>query len=311
MEAWDKDDTFLARWLANELTEEERLAFEASKAFKEYAKIRDGSAELKLPEFDIDAGLQDLISKKNLIKPKANIVSISSFRKWAAAAVILIAAMSSVIYFTMNQDTTLQIQTIAGSIETFQLPDGTDVILNSNSVISYDEETWLESRTLKLNGEAFFKVPSGSPFVVETANGSVTVLGTEFNVKSRSGSFDASCFEGRIAVEVEDVVEELTPGEQIRYSEDTGIESRLFEVITEPRWTTGVIEVRELPLSLAIEELQAVFGIELLNPEILTDELFSGSYPSNNSEVALRLVLEPFGYQFEYDERTKELTLFK
>lgn len=310
MEAWEKDDTFLARWLANELTEEERAIFEESEAFKEFEQIRDGSAVLAVPEFDVDAGFTALITSKSQPKVSANITPLSSIRKWAAAAVILIAAMSSVIYFSINQNEMLQIQTIAGSIETFQLPDGTEVILNSNSTISYDEETWLESRTLTLKGEAFFKVPSGTPFVVETVNGSVTVLGTEFNVKSRSGSFDASCFEGRIAVNIEDVTEELTPGEQVRYSEETGIEARTFEVSMEPRWTTGVIEVRDLPLSMVVEELQAVFGIELANPELLSDELFTGSYPSNNVETALRLVLEPFGYQFEYDDSTKKLTLF-
>lgn len=241
---------------------------------------------------------------------RAKITPIVSIKRWAVAAVILIAAMSSVIYFTVNQNTTLQIQTVAGSIETVRLPDGTEVILNSNSEISYDEETWLNNRTLALEGEAFFKVPSGSPFVVETPNGSVTVLGTEFNVKSRAGSFDASCFEGRIAVEVDEKIEELTPGEQIRFSDETGIEARMFEVSSEPRWTSGVIEIRELPLLLVIEELEAVFGIEITNPELLSDELFTGSYPSNNVETALRLVLEPFGYQFEYNDRTKELTLF-
>lgn len=310
MDTWEKDDTFLARWLSDDLTEEERSSFEASEAFKEFVQIRDESAQLALPEFDLEAGLQELIAKKSMPEVRAKITPIGSIKRWAVAAVILIAAMSSVIYFTVNQNTILQIQTVAGSIETVKLPDGTEVILNSNSEISYDEETWLNNRTLALEGEAFFKVPSGSPFVVETPNGSVTVLGTEFNVKSRAGSFDASCFEGRIAVEVDEKIEELTPGEQIRFSEETGIEARMFEVSSEPRWTSGVIEIRELPLLLVIEELEAVFGIEITNPELLSDELFTGSYPSNNVETALRLVLEPFGYQFEYNDRTKELTLF-
>ncbi len=311
MEAWEKDDTFLARWLANELSEEEKAVFESSDAFKEFAQIRDQSADFALPKFDLDAGFESLKTAKRQVKAPAKISPISSFKKWAAAAVILIAAASTVIYFSLNQDTILQIQTIAGSVETFRLPDGTEVILNSNSVISYDESSWLETRTLKLEGEAFFKVPSGSPFTVETQNGSVRVLGTEFNVKSRADSFDASCFEGRIEVTVEETIEELTPGEQIRYSNETGIESRLFEVSPAPRWTSGIIEIRELPLNMVVQELQAIFGIELTNPELLSDELFTGSYPSNNAETAIRLVLEPFGYQFEYDERTKVLTLFK
>lgn len=314
MEAWEKDETFLARWLENELTEEELQDFKSGESFSEFEKIRTETSRMELPGFDVDKGFNALKENRNQSRTKREPARIHPLRKigaWAVAATILIAAVTSVFYFTINQSTVLQVQTVAGSIETIQLPDGTEVILNSNSLISYDEKTWLENRTLVLEGEAFFKVPSGSPFVVETQNGSVTVLGTEFNVKSRSGTFDASCYEGRIAVAIENIVEELTPGEQVRYSEDSGIENRVFEVITEPRWTSGIIEVRELPLTIAVKELQALYGISISNPEVLTDDLFSGSYPGNNLDAALRLVLEPFGFQFEYNATTKELTLFK
>jgi len=58
------------------------------------------------------------------------------------------------------------------------------VVLNSKSTISFNKTDWKNNRQLTLDGEAYFKVEKGSTFTVNTNNGSVTVLGTQFNVNS-------------------------------------------------------------------------------------------------------------------------------
>ena len=73
----------------------------------------------------------------------------------------------------------------AGNYEVVALPDGSQVYMNHNSSISYQEDFNL--RTVTLAGEAFFTVlPGESIFTVETAHGNIEVLGTEFNVKTTS-----------------------------------------------------------------------------------------------------------------------------
>lgn len=65
------------------------------------------------------------------------------------------------------------------------LPDGSQLYLNHNSSISYDKN--FNPRTVNLSGEAFFTVvPNTSEFTVVTEHGTITVLGTEFNVKTTS-----------------------------------------------------------------------------------------------------------------------------
>src|SRR6056297_3755318 len=67
--------------------------------------------------------------------------------------------------------------------ESIKLPDGSQVYLNYNSTVTYDEE--FIPRTIHLTGEGFFDVEHDeSPFTVITEQGDIKVLGTEFNVKT-------------------------------------------------------------------------------------------------------------------------------
>ncbi|MBN8587685.1 MAG: FecR domain-containing protein [Rhodothermia bacterium] len=70
--------------------------------------------------------------------------------------------------------------------KTIQLPDGSEVSLNSGTVLDiagdFDETT----RTLQLNGEGFFSVKkSDKPFIIQTFNAQIKVMGTKFNVRAR------------------------------------------------------------------------------------------------------------------------------
>ena len=70
------------------------------------------------------------------------------------------------------------------------LPDGSTVKLNASSKIEYPEHFSAGIRKVKLSGEAFFEVTKDSihPFRIETANASVEVLGTSFNVAAYPNS---------------------------------------------------------------------------------------------------------------------------
>lgn len=66
------------------------------------------------------------------------------------------------------------------------LPDGTKVWLNSESSIQYELPFVGNERRIKLTGEAFFDVIKNpkSPFIINSQNTFIKVLGTKFNVKS-------------------------------------------------------------------------------------------------------------------------------
>lgn len=66
------------------------------------------------------------------------------------------------------------------------LPDGSTVKMNASTRIEYPKHFAADVRKVKLSGEAFFEVTRDTlhPFIIETANASVEVLGTSFNVSA-------------------------------------------------------------------------------------------------------------------------------
>ena len=52
------DDTFLARWLADELTAEELQEFQNSEDYEKYTQIVDTLETAEMPEFDVAANLE-------------------------------------------------------------------------------------------------------------------------------------------------------------------------------------------------------------------------------------------------------------
>ena len=78
------------------------------------------------------------------------------------------------------------------------LPDGSTVYLNSDTRLSFARnfQSWPlisdGQRKVKLEGEGYFEiVTDGRPFIIETFNARVEVLGTTFNVRARQGSMEA------------------------------------------------------------------------------------------------------------------------
>lgn len=80
------------------------------------------------------------------------------------------------------------ISTKCGSKSKIQLPDGSQVWLNSDSRLIYSESFTGDSREVQLSGEAYFDVAKDPrhPFVIHTSTIDVRVLGTTLNVRSYS-----------------------------------------------------------------------------------------------------------------------------
>ena len=85
-----------------------------------------------------------------------------------------------------SEDTRFAYVSKAGERKSFQLPDGSKVVLNAGSTLYLEDGFNTGKRSLTLEGEAFFDVAqnASSPFVIHTAAMDITVLGTAFNVKA-------------------------------------------------------------------------------------------------------------------------------
>ncbi len=93
------------------------------------------------------------------------------------------------------------------------LPDGSIVLLNSESCVEYSKD--FTHRTVILKGEAFFDVQSSEvPFVVNTELGDIKVLGTAFNVKSDAEQLQVEVDEGTVEIASGKCTDKIRKGER-------------------------------------------------------------------------------------------------
>lgn len=228
-------------------------------------------------------------------------------QRFALVASVIVTAFVAAYLIQGTTSSIVEFQTGIGEQTELILPDGSEVILNANSRLTYDEKMWDKVRTLSLTGEAFFKVASGDQFEVNTPIGSVSVIGTEFNVKQRGSFFDASCYEGTVAVRIGAENNVITAGQEITFQSGKNIEQRNFQHAATPGWSKGIVNLTQVPLSVVFSELEAQFGV-IVASTIPEGMVYTGSFPTDDVDSAIRLVMEPFGFTYQYDPQTQQLT---
>lgn len=278
-------DTFLAKWLNEELTDAERLAFEKTPEFEEYSKIVDKMRLFEAPVFSKERVFEKI--QQRLQKPSKVKRLIPNWMPAVAASVVLFLG---VFYFFENETT---YRTSYGAQKVFLLPDGSEVQLNAKSSIVFDEKAWKKGmRTLTLDGEGYFIVQKGSLFSVKTEAGKVQVLGTEFNVKRVDQYFEVRCFEGKVSVQKASEIQILTAGNGIRADEGQAMEFLEVKEVA-PSWTVGESRFQDTPLKIVFEELERQYNLHIQTKDVDLNQRFTGSFTHANQETALQTVCLP------------------
>jgi len=130
-------------------------------------------------------------------------------RRWPAAlriaaAVLPLGLGSLAVWYNQEQ----RVTTAFGEIKTVDLPDGTRVVLNGNSALTYHRSWGQNVREAWLQGEGFFKVvhlnqdsahiQPGERFVVHCNDLNIEVLGTTFNVMNRHADVRVGLVTGKV-----------------------------------------------------------------------------------------------------------------
>ncbi len=213
---------------------------------------------------------------------------------WAAAAVLLILVAVRFLLPSDDVIVTQYAQQVA-----YVLPDGSIAHLNDGSSIRLRSDRFNENRQLQLQGEAFFEVEKGSTFLVETANGSIEVLGTSFNVYARGDALEVHCNMGRVQVMTRQDTSILTAGKHVVKNTSGGLIEGEFNVSTEGDWTDGKFEFKSKPLSRVFSELERQYDVEVNFAEGLGNELYTGFFNDHNLDSALYNICWPLGLRYE------------
>jgi len=294
-------ENYLAKWLNNELSEEEFAEFKNSEAYKSYEKIVAVSDTLEAPDFDVEKALQDFKNRSVSEEPK--VIVMRSYKRFlrVAAAVTVIMVGSYFYLSTLGQNVSTQY----AELKEVRLPDNSEIVLNADSEIYYDEKDWDKKRNIDLEGEAFFKVAKGEKFTVSTDNGTVAVLGTQFNVENRNGFFEVTCFEGLVSVTYDGKETKLPAGNSF-----LAINGKIMNLDARknghPSWIDKESSFKSIPLKYVLEEFERQHNIKVETQNIDTDQLFTGTFSNTDINLALKSISVPSQIKFKL-EGTKVL----
>ncbi|MDO6819834.1 FecR family protein [Zobellia sp. 1_MG-2023] len=251
--------------------------------------------------------------------------TLSIFQYIGYAAVLTILFSLAFLYkptkdsIKIEQPSLLMSTTSVGENKTIELSDGTVIMLNSNTSISYPSIFSTNNREVVLQGEAFFDVThdANRPFIVKTDGGmKIHVLGTSFNVKSypEDSHMETTLVSGKVRVveEKDNKTVFLNPSQRATYikKEDKIIIDKVdTEVFT--AWREGKLVYDETPIREVISDLKRKYHISIAvaSPTIMNYK-YTGTFDNLTIEEILDLfeVSSPINYKLTQNKITLHMT---
>jgi hypothetical protein len=168
------------------------------------------------------------------------------------------------------------------SMDSVRLADGTLVMLNAGSRLTYPKEFSGNKREVTLSGQAFFSVhpDKAHPFVVKTKNMDVTALGTAFEVFSFDGdeSVETVLLNGKVKVEPKDHKEQikgeyiLQPNEKLTCQVNGDIRIDRVDANSYSAWRIGGrLSFKNETLAMILPRLEKWYGQKIDCPQKTAD----------------------------------------
>ncbi len=287
----------IKKWLADELTDIEWKAFKKLDDYDTHIKILEGAKRFKADD-SVNTDNLDAFYKKYSNRDIAD-TTIKWYKPLLkiAAMAVLLAGIASFFFFNTNRD--ILINTTIGEKTTIMLPDDSSVTINSKSEVVYSNDNWDSKREIFLEGEGFFKVAKGATFDVIAQEGSVQVLGTEFNVKSRDDYFEVQCFEGLVLVKYKQHTEKLSKGRIFRAVDGMVILEEQEGI--NPGWIHNISSFKSVPFYQVIDEFERQYNVTFFTDNIETKRVFTGGFTHRNIDNALKSITLPLDLKYKID----------
>lgn len=261
-----------------------RVYAETERAWAQWASLRDSARMREMAA----AAMSATAPRSRRVEP----------RRWrpllAAACVALVAVAGGSWLLPRLKYAPAQVyRTGLGERRTEQLPDGTRVMLNTQTSLRVQYSRRQREVVLQ-RGEALFDVAhdAGHPFVVIAGGGRVTDLGTRFDVRDDDGKAAVTLLHGQVDVAVHDQHRALAPGEQARYGDGTaGIDVQRVDTTAVTNWLHGRLDFDGLPLAQAVAEANRYGAVKLrLGDPSLAALPVAGSFRAgDNAAIAAAL----------------------
>lgn len=309
-------DELLAKRLAGEATASEERVIEAwlqesadNRQYLEGLQRLWTQAPLSrataLRPFDTEGALRKVKAQIGSVDAAPPARRVSMYRWVPAAAAVLVLAIAAIFFFRDTSGSQgIQIAATSATL-TDTLTDGSVVVLNRNSGLQIAGNFNKKERRMRLSGEAYFTVTPDreKPFVIEVAQLEVKVVGTEFNVDSRSepGRVTVTVSSGKVQLNAGAQTVLLIAGEEAVYETVTG------NIVRSAKPDQNALAYKNrmfiydaTPLGEVVRELSDVYGVEIsLKNKALERCLLQGRYPNLELDRVLELISDVFSLTVE------------
>jgi len=300
--------------------------FEGNASFEEEAAVKqwmEESAENRLAFLKerklFDAML--LLGNEEIIKngKKRFSINLSSLRTELIkiAAVVAITLGGSYFYYQSSLEKELMaMQTItvpAGQRINITLVDGTNVWLNARTSLSYPVKFGKNNRQVVLDGEAYFDVTKdkSKPFIVQTDNYNVEVLGTQFDVNaySETGEFETTLMSGSVKVaSASDSTQKITlkPNNKV-FLQDGKLHVTAVDDYNPYRWKEGLICFKNETFTFIMKDFEKYYGltIQVKNKNVFK-YVYTGKFRQTDGiDYALRVLQKDIKFTYQRDDENQ------
>jgi transmembrane sensor len=230
-----------------------------------------------------------------------------------AATVIILLGIGSVMVY-LNDQGALSRKTTVSTTENQKnlqvtLSDGSNVILNRNTRLTYRENFGRNGRHVSLSGEAFFEITPDkeNPFIIDAGKARVKVLGTSFNVNTNNTHSAVEVFvkTGIVMVSDNEGTRSLTLDPGYIGTMNSGTSDKFIN--NDPNymaWNNGVLIYDRQTLDVVFRDLKKVYNMDIVadDPEIL-ENIWTTNGPVDNQpqETIIRLICGSFNLSYTKD----------
>lgn len=260
--------------------------------------------------------------KAKILTERTRLTAVEKFRRiyFRVAAVLLLPLLIYTAFSLFDSipsrlpgaTSWIEIASPSGTRTHFSLPDGTRISLNSATRLKYNAD-FTHNRQVEIEGEAYFDVVHDlrRPFVVQTPEMAVEVVGTKFCVTSLKDDHTAEVIleEGKVLITGKDnrFRGELNPDEGFYYDRKTGKgEIRKVDAGSLTAWKDGLLVFRSEPLGNVLKRLGRWYNVrfEVLDKK-LEDFSYRATFRDEPLEEVLRLISLTAPVSYQIQERTK------
>lgn len=256
-------------------------------------KILDAASGFKYPETAVDTQWNNFRSRlgapMEVVQKPVKRFQFAMFR-WVAAAVVVLVIGLAINDFYRSDAGFTAVYTTKENKQTVQLPDGSTVVLNSNTQLIVNTMNDKKRELILKSGQAFFTVTHNDlPFTVQTGKGKISVLGTEFDVNAYNHEhFAVYLKKGKIEMELKDRKLTLKPGQLLSENDAHQMTIKDISDNREYAWIDNKLVFENTTLAEIIRVLESNYHVKFVYDEKLKDE----KYNLNIDELSAEQVAE-------------------